>query len=116
MKKTLYSKFLLGYLIFVSFGFLVVATFVSNMTLEHLKREKADALYRESTLIANTYASDLYNNEISLDVVKEQLDALSTYLSGLCQALLKGKLEGVGHNADAELCHSFLPLYDMCIF
>lgn len=80
MKKTLYLKFLLGYLIFGCFGFLVVATFVSSMTMEHLKREKADALYKEATLIANTYASDLYNNEISLEIVKEQLDALSTYL------------------------------------
>ena len=51
------------------------------MTMEHLKREKADALYREATLIANTYASDLYNNETSLDTVKKQLDALDTYLS-----------------------------------
>ena len=49
--------------------------------MEHLKREKADALYREATLIANTYASDLYNNETSLDTVKKQLDALDTYLS-----------------------------------
>ena len=81
MKKTLYSKFLLGYLIFACFGFLVVATFISSMTLEHLKREKADTLYRESTLIANTYASDLYDNKISLEVVKEQLDALSVYLN-----------------------------------
>lgn len=81
MRKTLYLKFVLGYLIFGFFGFLVVATFVSSMTLEHLKREKADSLYKEATLIANTYASDLYNNDISLETVKEQLDALSTYLS-----------------------------------
>ena len=72
MKKTLYLKFLLAYFIFGFFGFVVVATFVSNMTLEHLKREKADALYREATLIANTYASDLYNNETSLDTVKKR--------------------------------------------
>ena len=58
MRKTLYLKFVLGYLIFGFFGFLVVATFVSSMTLEHLKREKADSLYKEATLIANTYASD----------------------------------------------------------
>ncbi|MDR2889196.1 MAG: GHKL domain-containing protein, partial [Lachnospiraceae bacterium] len=37
-------------------------------------------LYREATLIANTYAADLYNNEASLDTVKQQLDALDTYL------------------------------------
>lgn len=81
MRKTLYLKFLLAYVIFGFFGFIAVATFVSNMTLEHLKREKADALYREATLVANTYASDLYSNQVSLDSVKSQLDALSTYLS-----------------------------------
>lgn len=81
MRKTLYLKFVLGYIIFGFFGFVVVATFVSSMTLEHLKREKADALYKEATLIANTYASDLYNSETSLDTVKNQLDALDTYLS-----------------------------------
>ena len=81
MRKTLYLKFLLAYFIFGFFGFVVVATFVNNMTFEHLKREKSDALYKEATLIANTYASDLYNNETSLDTVKKQLDALDTYLS-----------------------------------
>lgn len=81
MKKTLYLKFILAYAIFGLFGFLVVATFVSNMTLDHLKREKADSLYKEATLIANTYASDLYNNEATLETVKAQLDALDTYLN-----------------------------------
>ncbi|MDO4292776.1 MAG: HAMP domain-containing sensor histidine kinase [Eubacteriales bacterium] len=81
MRKTLYLKFVLGYLIFGFFGFLVVATFVSSMTLEHLKREKADSLYKEATLIADTYASDLYSSNTSLETVKGQLDALSTYLA-----------------------------------
>lgn len=81
MRKTLYLKFLLAYLIFGFFGFLVVATFGSSMTLEHMKREKADTLYKEATLIANTYASDLYNNEASLETVKTQLDSLAVYLN-----------------------------------
>ena len=81
MRKTLYLKILLGYFIFAFFGFVVVATFVSSMTMEQLKREKADALYKEATLIANTYASDLYNSEASLDAVKKQLDALDIFLS-----------------------------------
>ena len=80
MKKTLYSKFLLGYLIFACFGFLVVATFVSSMTLEHLKRDKSEALYKEATLIANSYASDLYTNAISLDTVKKQLDSIDVFI------------------------------------
>ena len=81
MRKTLYLKFILAYIIFGFFGFMVVATFVNSMTMEHLKREKADSLYKEATLIANTYASDLYNNETTLENVKSQLDALDTYLS-----------------------------------
>ncbi len=81
MRKTLYLKFVLAYIIFGVFGFIVVATFVSSMTTEQLRREKADALYKEATLIANTYASDLYNTVTTLDVVQSQLGALSTYLS-----------------------------------
>lgn len=81
MRKTLYLKFCLAYLIFGFFGFLIVATFCSNMTLEQLKREKADSLYKEATLIANTYATDLYDSKISLDAVKEQMDSLSVYLN-----------------------------------
>ncbi|MCM1048270.1 MAG: ATP-binding protein [Clostridiales bacterium] len=80
MRKTLYFKFLLAYIIFGFFGFVVVATFVSSMTLDHLKKDRADSLYREATLIANTYASDLYNSETTLEAVKNQLDALSVYL------------------------------------
>ena len=81
MRKTLYLKLILAYIIFGFFGFIVVATFVSNMTFDHLTKEEADSLYREATLIANTYATDLYNNEISLEAVKSQLDALDTYLN-----------------------------------
>ncbi|MCM1040148.1 MAG: ATP-binding protein [Roseburia sp.] len=81
MRKTLYLKFILAYIIFGFFGFVVVATFVSNMTIDNLKKEKADTLYREATLIANTYASDLYNSETTLEAVKNELDALETYLN-----------------------------------
>ncbi|MBR3683593.1 MAG: HAMP domain-containing histidine kinase [Lachnospiraceae bacterium] len=79
MKKTLYLKFLLGYLIFGFFGFLVVSTFSSGMTTEHIKREKADDLYREALLISNSYAKELYNSEITLENATKQFDALSTY-------------------------------------
>ena len=81
MRKTLYLKFILAYIIFGLFGFVVVATFVSNMTLDQLTKERADSLYREAVLIANTYANDLYNSEISLEAVKLQLDAFDTYLN-----------------------------------
>ncbi len=80
MRKTLYLKFCLAYLIFGFFGFIIVATFVSSMTLEHEKREKAETLYKEALLIADNYAQGLYNQETSLEIVKSQLDSLSLYL------------------------------------
>ncbi len=81
MRKTLYLKFLLAYFIFGFFGFVIVATFVSSMTVEHLRREKADSLYMDATLIANSYAADLYNNETSLDTVKKQIDDLDNFMN-----------------------------------
>ena len=51
------------------------------MIKDHLIREEADSLYSEATLIANTYATGLYNSEITLETVKNQLDALSVYLN-----------------------------------
>lgn len=80
MRKTLYLKLIIAYIMFFIFGFIVVSTFTSSMTQDHLTREKAEKLYEEANLIANTYASDLYNNQTSLDAVKKQLDALGMYL------------------------------------
>ena len=80
MRKTLYFKFILAYVLFGIFGFTIVATFVSSMTLEHTRREKADDMYREATLIANTYATDLYNSEVSLDSVQRQLSSIATFM------------------------------------
>ena len=54
MKKSLYLKFVLAYIIFGCFGFIVVATFSSSLTFEHLKRETATSLYNEASLISKT--------------------------------------------------------------
>ena len=80
MKRTLYLNFVLAYLIFGFFGFIVVATFTSSMTFEHLKRERADSLYKEALLISDSYAADLYNSEITLESVWRQIEAIGTYL------------------------------------
>lgn len=80
MKKTLYLKFLLAYVIFGIFGFIIISVFVPKLTVEQLTREKANTLYSEATLIADRYGSGLYTSDTSLESVKNQLDALSVYL------------------------------------
>ncbi|MDD5939375.1 MAG: HAMP domain-containing sensor histidine kinase [Lachnospiraceae bacterium] len=79
MRKTLYYKFILAYLLFALFGFISVATIVSGMVSSYVKHNEADHLYKEATEIANTYAADLYSSETSLDTVYRQLTILSGY-------------------------------------
>lgn len=83
MRKTLYLKFVLAYFIFGVFSFIVVSVFVPSMTTEQLVREKAENLYSEAVLIADTYATGLYTSETDLETVKKQLDALALYMNAI---------------------------------
>ena len=59
MRKTLYLKFILAYIIFGLFGFIAVATVGSSLTTENVRRRVARNLYQEATEIAGTYASPM---------------------------------------------------------
>lgn len=87
MKKTLYLKFLLAYVLFAIFGITLITTFVPDMTKAHITKERSQSLYKEATLISNTYASGLYMNQISLQQVKSQMDALSMYMESTIQII-----------------------------
>ena len=71
----------MAYLIFGVFGFIIVSSFVSANTYQTFLQEKADSYYREANLIANTYASDLYQSTRTLEEVKQQIDDLDTFLN-----------------------------------
>ena len=81
MKRTLYLKFILGYVIFGLFSFLTVTLFVPKITRDYLISQKAQSLYSEASLIADTYAKGLYSSATSLETVTLQLDALSVYMN-----------------------------------
>jgi len=81
MKRTLYLKFILGYVIFGLFSFLTVTLFVPKITRDYLISQKAQSLYSEASLIADTYAKGLYSSVTSLETVTLQLDALSVYMN-----------------------------------
>ena len=80
MRKTLYLKFILAYFIFGIFGFIAVATVGSSLTTENVRRRVARNLYQEATEIAGTYASDLYNSDVTLESVQRQMETLASYL------------------------------------
>ena len=80
MRKTLYLKFILAYALFAVFGFITVATFVSRLTYAFCLRQTSRQLYQEAARIAETYATDLYNSEISLDTVQREMASLSYFM------------------------------------
>lgn len=80
MKQSICTKFLLGYVIFGLFSYILIATYVPDMLTNYFLHETASSLYEEAVLIADTYASKLYSNELSLDTVKTQLDTLTVFL------------------------------------
>lgn len=81
MKKTLYIKFIVTYLIFGFLCFITVATLTSDMTLNYLVKDKAAVLYEESTLISRRYASNFYKSNVSIDDITAQLESIDTYIS-----------------------------------
>ena len=81
MKHTLYLKFILGYVIVGLFSFLTVTLFVPKITRDYLISQKAQDLYSEASLIADTYAQGLYSSPTSLETVTLQLDALSVFMN-----------------------------------
>ena len=77
---SLYSKFILGYLIFGLLGFVTIATLSSQFTSQYLTEEKAGILYDEATLIANTYSTQYRGKAQDLQTAYPQLQAVATFL------------------------------------
>ena len=87
MKKTLYLKLIIAYLIFGVFGLIVVVTFMQQMTENRLRQNKAEELYRVATVLSEEDALRLYKNETSLASVKERLDSYALMLDARLQIL-----------------------------
>lgn len=81
MKRTLYLKLLIGYVAFGILGFITIATFTSQFTLNYIEKKEAESLYRESNLLASGYASNYYRGTMTLEDVQSQFAAIGTYLN-----------------------------------
>ena len=87
MKRTLYLKMLIAYFIFGVFGFVIVATFMQQMTTKQLQKNKAEELYNVANILAETDATDLYKNDLSLTTVKTSIDTISKIINARIQIL-----------------------------
>lgn len=73
MRKTLYLKFIIGYVIFAVFGVIAVHAVVPRLARDQLTSDAAALLYREAVIISGQYATGLYNSDLSLDDVASQV-------------------------------------------
>ena len=80
MKRTLYLKLLLGYVIFGILAFVTIATFTSRLTLNYIEEDTISSMYRESNLLSASYASNYYNGSMTLADITSQLQSVATYL------------------------------------
>ena len=80
MKRSLYYKFIFGYLLFGLLGFLIISTFSSKMTYEHLLAERADLLYDEANQLATEYSAVYNGKNVSLSQMTTQLSTFSPAL------------------------------------
>lgn len=81
MKKSLYLKFIFGYLIFGLIGFAVIAVFSARMTYDYLTRQSAGTLYDEAVLMADTYTDSFNSIEDIEENVYDQLRLVAGFLS-----------------------------------
>ena len=81
MTHSLYSKFILGYLLFGLIGFITIATFSSHTTYVYLLEKTADSMYDEANLLASAYSDIYQGKDLSLEIAKPQLEAVSAYLN-----------------------------------
>lgn len=81
LHKTIYYKFIAVYVVFAILAFIAVSTITSSMTLRHLSQRQADSLYREASMLANSYAKQIYSGSITIDAAESQLKAVDTYIN-----------------------------------
>lgn len=80
MTRSLYSKFILGYLIFGLLGFITIATISSKMIRDYLVKYQADAMYDEANIIASSCSTLYQGKRLDSELVSSQIRTLSKYL------------------------------------
>lgn len=67
MKRRLYAKILMGYLLFGVIAFFIICTLTEDMVSKHLLRQSIGEMKRESSLLAAEYAERFFDNSITAD-------------------------------------------------
>lgn len=80
MKRTLFIKLILLYLVTTVFMFLLLNTYGLKRYEEKLVEEKKMLLYTQALSISNDYMADFYNQDLSLIDLSSRIKAMATML------------------------------------
>ncbi|MGB4658974.1 MAG: HAMP domain-containing sensor histidine kinase [Mobilitalea sp.] len=80
MRKTLWSRLIICYLIAGVMVFVLLNTYGMNLMEESLKEEKRNDLYAEAALISSEYMDNFYGENTSLTDLTLQLRSIETFL------------------------------------
>ena len=79
MRKTLYVKFIIGYIILGLLGFVTISTLGSSLLERALIRQNANSLHKEANAIATRASSSYFTSYAALEEMHGNLLALSVY-------------------------------------
>lgn len=81
MKRTLYPKFIICYLIFAISSVVLLCTFTQYATTSYFEKKEAQNLYRETAILSGDYAANFFHSDISLEDFQRYIGAVSRYMS-----------------------------------
>lgn len=103
MTHSLYTKFILGYLLFGLLGFITIATFSSEITNQYLLKQHSESLYDEANKIASSYSGMYHGKNIDVSSSYPELVHQADYLNAQIWIVERqGKIVADSAAADKE--------------
>lgn len=81
MRKTLWSRLILCFLISVVAVFVFLNTYGMSLLENRLKRDQINLLYKEASLISNAYRGNLFEEDMVLKEIASQFTSIDNYLN-----------------------------------
>lgn len=117
MKKTLFYKFLAGFLLTGIIGYLLVSAVAGNVIREYVQAYEAHSLYTECTAIATVYAEDYYSGSRQPIELHTQLRTLSEYMDTKIEVIdTSGKIIIDSDDSEAFRKHAVIDNFNISDF
>lgn len=81
MKRRLFLKFVIGYIVYGIIAYIFIITFVQKYTYNTTIGAEAQNLYREANHISSDYATEYYRASITLSDFQKHMEIVGDYLS-----------------------------------